>query len=676
MQQITAWLPATKIAEILGYTTRHVWRLAQKGGWQSRERKEKGGGHEYHISDLPEKVHEYIAARIADEQRAAMTKEERAEMDELWAWFENRPKTLKTRAKKRLEIVKTMNQLRGEKKLTVKAAAAETGNIYGMSERSVRRLRQLVLGHNEEYWLPLLCPKNVGRTVVSYSNMPQEAWDFFIADYLRLGRRQKRSEVKDLALKRTGPPTLSACYERLCRAATTNGWKIPSKTTLKRRIKREVPPAVLARARQGNDALHQMYPFQTRDKTVFLAGQAINGDGFKFAAKIVNEKGEIYRPVAWVWQDIYSGKIMAYRMDVSENADLIRLAWGDLIETYGIPQYAYIDNTMAAANKWITGRARFRHRFKIKEDEPLGIIPQLGCEVCFVKPASGSSKPIERQFGWGGLSEVVDKHPAIEGRGTEKRPVPQVEFEELVASEIAVWNARIGRRSAICAGRSYDETFAESYKKTAPRMPNEVQRRLWLLKAEKITAHQKTGGIEIHGNRYWNEKLGAFTKFAGCESKQSRQLIARFDPQNLKRNIFVYTLDGRFICEAEYLPSIGFNDTDTARAHERDRAAFKKNARKQETLTRRMTAREAAKLLPTVEADAPEPPKIISPIFQEPFARPDEEPIEDVKMAVNADFNPFADDSCFIQADDDDFDADTAFKEGIDAMDAMFGDEI
>ncbi|WP_245528436.1 transposase domain-containing protein [Gluconobacter morbifer] len=48
-----------------------------------------------------------------------------------------------------------------------------------------------------------------------------------------------------------------------------------------------------------------------------------------------------------------------------------------------------------------TGGIPNRFRFKVKEDEPVGIMTQLGVEVHWTTPYSGQSKPIERA--WTGL---------------------------------------------------------------------------------------------------------------------------------------------------------------------------------------------------------------------------------------------------------------------------------
>lgn len=68
-------------------------------------------------------------------------------------------------------------------------------------------------------------------------------------------------------------------------------------------------------------------------------------------------------------------KILGWRCDVSENIDSIRLSFMDVVTRYGIPEdfHITIDNTRGAANKWLTGGAPNRYRFKVKEDDPKGL---------------------------------------------------------------------------------------------------------------------------------------------------------------------------------------------------------------------------------------------------------------------------------------------------------------
>ncbi|NMV21723.1 DDE endonuclease, partial [Vibrio parahaemolyticus] len=81
----------------------------------------------------------------------------------------------------------------------------------------------------------------------------------------------------------------------------------------------------------------------------------INGDGYQHNVFVRWWNGEILRPKTWIWQDIYSRKVLGYYCDISENSDSIRLALMGVIDKYGLPKHATIDNTRAAANKWLTG---------------------------------------------------------------------------------------------------------------------------------------------------------------------------------------------------------------------------------------------------------------------------------------------------------------------------------
>ena len=77
-------------------------------------------------------------------------------------------------------------------------------------------------------------------------------------------------------------------------------------------------------------------------------------------------------------QDVYSGKFLAWRLDESENRVPVRLAIGDMVERYGIPEHMVLDNGRSFASKWITGGTANRFRFKVRDDEPDGLLTQLG----------------------------------------------------------------------------------------------------------------------------------------------------------------------------------------------------------------------------------------------------------------------------------------------------------
>ena len=135
-----------------------------------------------------------------------------------------------------------------------------------------------------------------------------DAWETFKGDYLRLEK-----------------PTFSVCYYRLQRIAEQKGWTVPSESALRRRLNFEVSQEQQVLFREGEHALHQMYPPQVRTVLDLTAMEWITGDGYQHNVFVKWFNGEILRPKTWFWMDIYSRKIVGWRTDVSENTDSIRL---------------------------------------------------------------------------------------------------------------------------------------------------------------------------------------------------------------------------------------------------------------------------------------------------------------------------------------------------------------
>ena len=322
----------------------------------------------------------------------------------------------------------------------------------------------------------------------------------------------------------------------------------------------------------------------------------------------------------WFWQDVYSRKIIGYRCDISENTDSIRLSLMDVCSKYGIPREITIDNTRAAANKWLTGGVKNRYRFKVKEDDPLGIIPMMGIQLhwssVILGKGHGQAKPVERAFGVGGLEEYVDIHPALRGCYTGPNPmekpdnygeraVDAEEFLRVLAEGVAMYNAKAGRETEACHGvMSFDQAFEQSYRQATVRKATREQLLVMLLQSEatRVSKHgtielESGGTIASRSNRYYHPDLA---QYAG------QKVIARFDPQNLHAAVMVTTLQGLHICEAECLAPVAFGDTQQAREHKRKRTQFVK-ANKQAALAQKsMSALEAAALLPSI-SDEPTP---------------------------------------------------------------------
>ncbi|MBB4267797.1 transposase domain-containing protein [Roseospira visakhapatnamensis] len=639
---MTDWLTAAEIADLRlpgmprtrEATTRRArdWQVPDRrwsnnraeGVW--RRRAGRGGGVEYHYSVLPPRARAAFLRRRGLAAPAAEAPPEtpraandQADWKEAWARFEALPETRKDKARERLNLFRQVADLVAGG--MSKTAAVELAcRPAGMSPRTYYGLERRTWNTPREHWLPMLVDQRSGR--VTTTDIPPDALQFLKDDYLRPEQ-----------------PALDACITRLRDVAAERDWDLPSDRTLQRRLA-EVDPLVVTWCREGPEAVARKFPAQRRDRTAFKALEAVNFDGHKFDVFVEWADGTIGRPMMAMFQDLYSGKVLSWRVDRSENAAAFRLAFGDVCDEDGIPGHIWLDNTRAASSKWLTGGVSTRFRFKIKDDDPVGLFKQLGCEVHFTTPYHGQSKPIERAFK--DIAELVSKGPdcagAYTGRSPQHKPhnygsraVPIDDFITIVDRELRRHNARPGRKATACRGRSFNQTFQESYESpdNVIRRATPEMRRLWLLAAEGVTCRTPTGEIHLMGNRYWDPALARLI---------GRKVVVRFDPDKLRQPIHVSLLDGSAVCEAACIDDTGFADQAAAKDHAAERRRFSRAVREMSEAEKRLTAAQVAAALPT-PADAPDPDAKVIRIVGNTARRVAPEADEDAQAATGADFD-------------------------------------
>jgi transposase InsO family protein len=407
--------------------------------------------------------------------------------------------------------------------------------------------------------------------------------------------------IKSDFLRPEAPP-FTDCYRRALRVAAQEGWAVLPERTMRRRLDARVSKNVQIRARKGIDALKRRYPPQVRDKTALVAMEAVNADFHKFDVFVrwpapKGEQPAILRPQMVAFQDIHSGRILSWRVDVTPNSTAVQMAAGDMIETWGIPDHVVLDNGREFAAKVISGGAKTRFRFKVREDDIDGLFESLGCQIHWATPYSGQSKPIERAFR--DMCSSISKDPRFAGAYTGNRPDAKPEnygstaidleqFLAVLAEGIEEHNTRQGRRSEVAWGRSFAEVFDESYATVPIRKATEEQERLWLLGAEGLRADSNTGAIWFQGNEFWAPWMG---EIAG------QRVIIRFDLAAFWDGLYVYSTDDRYIDHAPVRQKAGFFDAEEARAHARDRRTWMNARKKEMEAHRRFTTREIGEML-------------------------------------------------------------------------------
>lgn len=570
------WFSLDEAANALDPTmpaTARGWaKIAQAEGWRNREGRARrdGKGWVYHLTLFPASTQ----VRLLIAAQPGVTVE--LQRSPLWQRYDGLSDAHKAQCAERLKAVRAAHQLM-DAGMTLVAAVAVAAAEANVSSSTLRNWLAAVRGHNRADWLAALAPDY--KATAQFAECHPAAWAALKSDYLR-----------------PGEPKFSACYRRMAKAAKEQDWSpIPSEMALRRRMVAEVPAAVITLARKGADKAKAIFPAQRRSRRALHAMQVVNIDGHKFDVFVkkpagaqsiyARENGQAntpFRPMLVAIQDVYSGKFVGWRLDESESRVSARLAIGDMVERFGIPDEMILDNGRAFASKWISGGSPTRYRFKVKDDEPDGLLTNLGVKVHFTNVYHGQAKPIERAFR--DFCEDIAKHPFCAGAYTGNSPVNKPEdynsraieweaFKTFVDSMIAEHNARPGRNTETAQGKSFDDVFAASLAEpdTIVKWPTAEQRDLWSLMVEEITAKRGNGEIHLLGNRYWAPVM---VEHAG------RKVHVRFDPDDLTRDIKVYDRKGRLLTTAELLGDADFLDAGAAQRQARLRGEYQKTTRK------------------------------------------------------------------------------------------------
>lgn len=616
------WFLAKEIAGLSGVPElpNSVSRLATKEGWQKRQiQGVRGVTYEYLLTSLPIETQQQLRlnAALAVIPQAAELQPKRDD-PALIARLNNATDKGRDKAKGKAEACMQLQAFldQGFSYTQAEAGAATAKNV---SQGSLKNWYYKVKGHPVHLWQAILISES-GRSKKPQlkAKITEEAWDCFLADYLRPEK-----------------PDLRASYRRTQAIAKQYGWQIASLQTFQRRVLAEVPYEVILLKREGANAVAKLVPALQRTVKDILAGEWINGDGYQHNVFVKWHTGEIVRPKTWFWQDVRTRKILGYRTSISENTDSIRHALMDVIFNVGIPKTLTLDNTRAAANKAMTGGIENRYRFKHTELDPKGIMPILGIDVHFTSilygEGHGQAKPIERAFGRGGIGEKIDKRPELSGfytgRNAQETPdnynggkdgVDYNTFLKAIAAGIEEYNSQTERHTEMCRGElSFNQVWERDYHPSNVRQASPEQLRLLFLQAETVSIKRngsftlKAAG-KLYGltNVYWAESLIGIT---------DKKVVARFDPDDLHGNVYVYNLEGQFLAEAVCREAKGFGDTSASREQGRLYQKVVKSAKAQAEALELLEAHELASLAPQVDVPEPIEKKVKEVLVKEDF---------------------------------------------------------
>lgn len=204
------------------------------------------------------------------------------------------------------------------------------------------------------------------------------------------------------------------------------------------------------------------------------------------------------------------------------------------------------------------------------------------------------------------------------------RAAPFEDFLKVLAEGVARYNAREGRQTLTAQGRSFNQTFAESYATAPIRKASTEQLRLALMHSELRPAEKETGAVTILGNRYWTDVM---PRLAG------KKVSVRFDPDDLHAGVEIYQADGRWFCHAPVIEALGFQNADASRTVAAARSAWRRKARAALDAERTLTAAEVAAKQASVEGAEPLPETKVVRMVASGGGR-DAAPIDDAEDAA------------------------------------------
>jgi putative transposase len=308
--------------------------------------------------------------------------------------------------------------------------------------------------------------------------------------------------------------------------------------------------------RHGEKALNDAcLPHIERDSERIEVGDIVVADGKVLDFEILNPStGKPKRMMLVLWLDFRSNMPLGWEISPTENTQAIATAMRRAILCLGkIPKIAYLDNGRAFRSKF------FSEAKDLRQEAFIGLFKRLAMEVIYAWAYHGESKTVERvfqtlqelerrAFSFVGTS-IADKpprlmrgeraHRALHAHYTQGK-IPTIEEAD---AAIAAWiEHEYGVRPQ--RGHLYGKTPLEVFMEgRGPGFSAEQEAELRILMSAHKIMRIARDGIKLPGSdvKFYHPDL---------YGRQEQSALVRFDWQD-KSRVFVYDLDGNFICAAE-----------------------------------------------------------------------------------------------------------------------------
>ena len=528
-------LTLAELADVIGVTKRSAERRADRESWIYIEDAVRGGKRRlYPLAGLPTEIRQ---AAIASRAEAIVTSTEVATVAQTPPALPCADLTDKQRQERdaRNGVLAALNRLQAtgasqKAAITTLLTTARAGGLAPALDAMLRLARDTRGRAGDGYpsertlkrWIsaPDLTPRIVQRDM----GIPPWAKAF-------LARYQQPQK-----------PSVEAAYRDAC-----NAWADDERPSIHqvRRFLDKLGTVTRERGRMGPRELKNIQPFVRRDFSHLEPNDIWTADGHTFDAEVQHPlHGRPFRPEVTPILDIATRRCVGWSADLAESGTAVADALRYACERNGIPAIFYVDNGSGYRNAMMS-------------DATTGLMGRLGTEIKHSLPYNSQARGvIERAhqtiFVQGAkqlpsyIGAAMDREARLEQfkmtrqalkKGGVMPLIPWDIFVQFVEACVAEYNARAHRS---LKGTSPDlawRAFETRGWKAHNLKPEDTE----TLFRPRVTRTIQRAEINLFTNIYFSAQLA---EFHGIEAQ-----IA-YDIHDASR-VWVYTPEGRFICEAQ-----------------------------------------------------------------------------------------------------------------------------
>ena len=377
------WFTTKELAEArlpgLPVTVQGIGQLAKRESWEAQQRMGRGGGFEYHISNLSMEARKALEAQHAAEllTRVAEAPKQLAPATKALA---SQPLTEKQRATAdaRVTIINAIELLRTQG-VTQQAAMvtmlthAEVGQLAVTNPVLDKALRMAKdsrgRGNGSPYPSVRSLKRYLGKKDVKAlapqkrQPEPPPAW---VNDFLVCWQRPEK-------------PSIAHAYRDM-----VERWASPEQPPsiyAVRRFLEKMGNVSKQHGRMGPRELKNLMPFVRRDFSDMMPGEVYSADGHTFDGEVQHPlHGRPFRPEITTWIDIATRRVVGVSVALAESSIAVLDALIDSC-TKAIPAIAYVDNGSGYCNALL-------------KDEATGVLARLGTTMSHSLPYNSQARGV------------------------------------------------------------------------------------------------------------------------------------------------------------------------------------------------------------------------------------------------------------------------------------------